>query len=83
MAVTRTSLCLGSGLSKVRNRRAGNDVRNVRLWRHLLGVDGRTVIEDIEVGEGALTGPCSWWPECGREARYRVVVGDAGLGHRL
>jgi transposase len=27
-------------------------VRNVRLWRGLLGVDKRTVIEDIELGEG-------------------------------
>jgi transposase len=26
-------------------------VRNVRLWRGLLGVDKRTVIEDIEFGE--------------------------------
>jgi transposase len=26
-------------------------VRNVRLWRGLLGVDKRTVIEDIEVAE--------------------------------
>jgi transposase len=28
-------------------------VRNVRLWRGLLGVDKRTVIEDIEFGEDA------------------------------
>ena len=26
-------------------------MRNVRLWRALLGVDQRTVIEDIEVEE--------------------------------
>jgi transposase len=31
-------------------------VRNVRLWRDLLGVDGRTVIEDIEVGEEGADG---------------------------
>src|SRR6185436_11117994 len=30
---------------------AGNDVRDVRLWRALLGVDQRTVIEGIEVEE--------------------------------
>ena len=27
-------------------------MRNVRLWRALLGVDKRTVIEDIELGDG-------------------------------
>ena len=45
-----------SGLSWVRNRRAGNDVRNVRLWRGLLGVDKRTVIEDIEFDEEGADG---------------------------
>ena len=27
-------------------------MRNVRLWRALLGVDKRTVIEDVELGDG-------------------------------
>jgi transposase len=31
-------------------------VRNVRLWRGLLGVDKRTVIEDIEIGEEGTDG---------------------------
>jgi transposase len=31
-------------------------VRNVRLWRGLLGVDHRTVIEDIELGEEGTDG---------------------------
>ena len=30
-------------------------MRNVRLWRGLLGVDKRTVIEDIEFDEETLT----------------------------
>src|SRR6185437_7529511 len=38
--------CQGSG-----TKGAINDVRNVRLWRALLGVDQRTVIEDIEFEE--------------------------------
>ena len=38
--------CQGSG-----TKGASNDVRNVRLWRGLLGVDQRTVIEDIEFEE--------------------------------
>jgi hypothetical protein len=45
-----------SGLSKVRTKGAGNDVRNVRLWRGLLGVDKRTVIEDIEFSEEGVDG---------------------------
>ena len=31
-------------------------MRNVRLWRGLLGVDKRTVIEDIELGEEQADG---------------------------
>ena len=31
-------------------------MRNVRLWRGLLGVDKRTVIEDIELGEEQVDG---------------------------
>jgi hypothetical protein len=31
-------------------------VRNVRLWRGLLGVDKRTVIEDIEFSQRAADG---------------------------
>ena len=27
-------------------------MRNVSLWRALLGVDKRTVIEDVELGDG-------------------------------
>ena len=37
-------------MSKVSNRRARNGVRDVRLWRGLLGVE-RTVIEGVEFDE--------------------------------
>lgn len=43
--------CQGSGTEE-----RGNDVRNVRLWRALLGVDKRTVIEDIELDDSGEEG---------------------------
>ena len=43
-------------------------MRNVRLWRALLGVDHRTVIEDVEFEEtrGMPTATRWWWRRCGR-----------------
>ena len=49
-------------------------MRNVRLWRGLLGVDKRTVIEDIEFDEEGLTAPSWWWRGCGHEAGFRAAV---------
>ena len=39
-------------MSRVRNWWTENGVRNVRLWRALLGVE-KTVIEDVQFDEGA------------------------------
>ena len=39
-------------------------MRNVRLWRGLLGVDKRTVIEDIEFDRRGLAAS-SWWSGAG------------------
>jgi hypothetical protein len=52
-------------------------VRNVRLWRGLLGVDRRTVIEDIEVSQEGAEGVSWWWRGCGHEARCHAAVGAA------
>src|SRR5690606_35060754 len=41
-----------SGLSRVRNCRAENGVRNASLWRALLGVE-KSVIEEVEYDEDA------------------------------
>jgi len=38
-------------LSQVRNQGTENGVRNTRLWRGLLGVDTRTVVEGIELDQ--------------------------------
>jgi transposase len=38
-------------LSRSKTKEAGDDVRNVRLFRALLGVGQRTVIEDVEFEE--------------------------------
>ena len=53
VAISGTSLSLKvSGLPQGSDSEgAGNDVRNVRLFRALLGVDQRTVIEDTEFEE--------------------------------
>ena len=43
-------------------------MRNVSLWRALLGVE-RTVIEEVEFdtdGQDGQDGRC-WWPMCVRE----------------
>ena len=56
-------------------------MRNVRLWRGLLGVDKRTVIEDIEFeSRRGLTAPSWWWRGCGREAGFRAAVAAAAAG---
>jgi hypothetical protein len=56
-------------------------VRNVRLWRALLGVDRRTVIEDIEFDQEAA-GPRWWWRGCGHGAGFRAAVAVAAAGRR-
>jgi hypothetical protein len=51
-------------------------MRNVRLWRGLLGVDKRTVIEDVEFSEeGAERGRAGGWRGCGHEAGFRAAAG--------
>ena len=60
----------------------GNDVRNVRLWRGLLGVDKRTVIEDIEFDQEGLTASSWWWRGCGHGAGFRAAVAAAAAGRR-
>ena len=45
-----------SGLSRVRNREARKRRAQCELWRGLLGVDKRTVIEDIEFDEQGAGG---------------------------
>ena len=48
-------------------------MRNVRLWRGLLGVDKRTVIEDIEFDEEGADGASWWWRGCGRKRGFAPV----------
>ena len=58
-------------------------MRNVRLWRGLLGVDQGTVIEDIEFEEFEeedAEGDRWWWRGCGREVVFRGVVAAAAAG---
>ena len=58
-------------------------MRNVRLWRELLGVDQRTVIEGIEVEEFERKTPTAtrwWWRGYGREVVFRGVVAAAAAG---
>ena len=58
-------------------------MRNVRLWRALLSVDQRTVIEDIEFEECARSTPVAtrwWWRGCGREVVFGGGVAAAGAG---
>ena len=54
-------------------------MRNVRLWRGLLGVDKRTVIEDIEFDE-ETDGAQLVVARCGREAGFRAAVAAAAAG---
>jgi hypothetical protein len=69
-------------LSRVRNQRSQHDVRNVRLWRALLGVDQRTVIEEIEFEEFEGPTAARWWsPGCGREVGFRGGVAAVSAGH--
>ena len=51
-------------------------MRNVRLWRGLLGVDKRTVIEDIEFDEEGADASW-WWRGCGQDAVFRAGVAAA------
>jgi hypothetical protein len=61
----------------------GNDVREVRLWRELLGVE-RTVIEDVEFDQNAgcviarVRPKWGAWGRCGR----RAAGYDRGQGRR-
>ena len=57
-------------------------MRNVRLWRELLGVERRTVIEGIEFARSGPTGRSWWWPGSGREVGCRVGVVAAVLRRR-
>ena len=57
-------------------------MRNVRLWRGLLGVDKRTVIEDIELDEEGADGAGWWWCGYGHAAVFHVAVGTASEGRR-
>ena len=66
-------------------------MRNVRLWRALLGVDKRTVIEDVELGVQQVDGaevvvaqvrPRSGvWRRCGR-CGHKAPLYDRGEGRR-
>ena len=53
-------------------------MRNVRLWRGLLGVDKRTVIEDIELERGEGAAPIWWWRGYGHEAGFRAAAAAVG-----
>jgi len=73
-------------LSRVRNRRAENGVRNATLWRALLGVE-KTVVEEIEFDEDEQLLVAHVRPRkraqsrCGRCGR-RSPGYDAGEGRR-
>ena len=55
-------------------------MRNVRLWRALLGVDQRTVIEDIEVEEDDADGETLVVARCALAVGCRVDVAAVGAG---
>ena len=55
-------------------------MRNVRLWRGLLGVDKRTVIEDIEFDQEGADGVQLVVARCDHEAGFRAAVAAAAAG---
>ena len=56
-------------------------MRNVSLWRALLGVDKRTVIEDVELGDGGnehAGAEVVIAPMCGRGGVRGAAAADVG-----